>query len=142
MPNSFFYAIISYFELRDLLLRGQLALELMDQRKQFSTEDVIRLKFGTRMLVAERVLPDLLTTLRNVERPSAETRSGLSAAEGWGQQLSAHSRGVVLFERFWNTYRRTVSQPFAVPWSADDPFVTPRGLADQATAVSHLEEAV
>lgn len=132
----------SYFERPHLALRPQLALELMDQQKQVSVEDVIRLKFGTRMLVAERVLPDLLEALRHVERPSDEILAGIITLESWDHQVSAQSRGAVLFKRFWNTYREAVPQAFAVPWDEGNPFDTPKGLADPDTAVNHFEKAV
>jgi acyl-homoserine-lactone acylase len=132
----------TYFERPHLALRPQLALDLMEQQRQFSVNDVISLKFGTRMLVAERVLPDLLEALRHVERPSDEILFGIKTLEDWDHQVSAQSRGAVLFERFWNTYQEALPQPFAVPWSEDNPFGTPRGLADPGTAVNHLEKAV
>lgn len=132
----------SYFEPPHLAMRPQLALDLMDQQKQLSVEDVIQLKFNTRMLVAERILPDLLKALHCIEQPSTEILAGIKTLESWDQQVSAQSRGAVLFERFWNTYREALPQPFAVPWSEDNPFVTPRGLADPDTAVYHLEKAV
>ncbi|RPJ81145.1 MAG: hypothetical protein EHM13_10915, partial [Acidobacteria bacterium] len=132
----------SYFDRAQLALRPQLAIDLVEGRPKFSVEDVKRLKYSTRMLVAERVKPDLIDALRGVETPSPDVVAGLSALEAWDGQVSAESRGALLFQRFWDTYSAAAAQPFAVPWRETEWAKTPRGLADRALAVSHVEEAV
>jgi len=133
----------SYLELvRDLALRPQMALEMLESRDKFSLEDVKRLKFNTRMLLADRVKPDLLQALRRAVNPSEELKSGLSLLEAWDNQVSAQSKGGVPFQHFWDTYSAAKAQPFAVPWDAKNPAKTPYGLADSALAVKHFEEAV
>ena len=133
----------SYLELvRDLALRPQMALEMLESRDNFSLEDVKRLKFNTRMLLADRVKPDLLQALRRAVNPSEELASGLSLLEAWDNQVSAQSKGGVPFQHFWDTYSAAKAQPFAIPWDAKNPAKTPYGLADSALAVKHFEEAV
>ena len=46
-----------YFERGPLALRPQLALEMLDGQSRFWVDDVIRLKYSPRMLLAERVEP-------------------------------------------------------------------------------------
>lgn len=132
----------SYFEHGPLALRPQLMLDMLESQEKFSVDDVRQMKFTTRMLVAERVAPDLVEALERLPSPSDEARSGLEALQAWDKRVSADSRGAVLFQRFWDTYSGAVPQPFAVAWSEADPAKTPRGLADPALGVRHLEAAV
>ena len=48
----------------------------------------------------------------------------------------------MLFQRFWDEYRREVRQPYADKWDANHPTDTPRGLAAPDIALEHLAEAV
>ena len=131
-----------YLERGALALRPQLALDLLETRETFSVNDVIDLKFNTRMLLAERVKPALIDALKAAPSPSADVRAGLTALEAWDGRVSAGSRGAVLFQRFWDAYAAEVRQPFAVAWDAKQPATTPHGIADPAAAVRHLEAAV
>ncbi len=129
-------------EERGLALRPQMALEMLNGHEKFSLQDVIRLKFNTKMLLADRVKPALLQALREVKEPSADLVRGLKALETWDNHVSADSKGGVLFQRFWDTYSQANTQPFSTPWDPQNPAATPSGLSDSALAVKHFEEAV
>ena len=105
----------SYFERGPLALRPQLALDMLESKQTFTVDDVIALKHTTRMLLAERVKPDLIEAVRTANAGgdgSADVRSqltdGLAALEAWDNTVSAESRGAVLFQRFWDLYSRAV----------------------------------
>ena len=133
----------SYFERGPLALRPQLAIEMLESQEKFSREDVIRLKYGTRMLLADRVKPDLLTAVKTSSVGDAEAANdGASILQAWDNRVSADSKGAVLFQRFWDLYSAKVRQPFATPWQAGDAFHTPSGLADRPAAVEALAAAV
>jgi acyl-homoserine-lactone acylase len=133
----------SYLEAeRELALRPQIALEMIEGRERFSIEDVKNLKFTTRMLLAERVKPDLLRALRDVRDPSEEIKEGIDAIDTWDNRVAADSKGAVLFQRFWDTYSAAISKPFRIPWDPAKPARTPEGLSNQAAAVQNLVEAV
>ncbi|MDX2030468.1 MAG: penicillin acylase family protein [Blastocatellia bacterium] len=132
----------SYFERGELGLRPQMALEMLESQTKFSLDDVKRLKFNTKMLLADRVKPDLIRALKAVPAPSADLRSGLAVMESWDNQAAADSRGAMLFLRFWDGYANAVKQPFAIAWDAKNPGRTPAGLADPAEAVKAFGEAV
>ena len=132
----------SYFERGELGLRPQMALEMLESQPKFTLDDVKRLKFNTKMLLADRVKPDLLRALRALPAPSAEQRSGLAVMESWDNRAAVESRGTMLFLRFWDNYAAAVKQPFATPWDAKNPGRTPAGLADPAAATRAFEEAV
>jgi acyl-homoserine-lactone acylase len=132
----------SYVERGPLSLRAQAALAMLDERERFSPEDVVALKYDTRMRLAERVRPAMLAAIAAVAEPSPELRAAATVLSAWDGHAAASSQGAVLFERFWRGYAREVEQPYEVPWSPADPYATPRGLLEPAKALRHLEEAV
>ncbi|MBE3098562.1 MAG: penicillin acylase family protein, partial [Planctomycetes bacterium] len=131
-------------------LRTQQSLALLDRQEKFSLEDIVRLKFDTTLLIAERVKPALLDAARREPRPSDDLQRGVRLMEAWNNHADADSRGTLLFTRFWQIYTQAGEQArpvfldrhFAQPWDEARPFTTPAGLADPAAAVKALEEAV
>ncbi len=137
----------SYFETGGTLsLRSQMSLEMLESKAKFSFEDVRRLKYNTIMLLADRVKPDLIQAIKGalkaVPKPSEELAQALFMLELWDNSTSDDSRGGPLFQRFWDTYRIALKEPFAVPWDVKNPARTPSGLADPKLALQHLEDAV
>ena len=125
-----------------LLLRSQMSLEIMQRKEKFSLEDVKRLKYQEKILLADRVKPDLVTAVRSVQNPSEELKKGLAVIEAWDNTVARDSRGAVLFKRFWDTYAGENKAPYAVAWDKNNPAKTPQGLSDPALAVRLFEEAV
>ncbi len=133
----------SYVERHPLALRPQMALQMLESREKFSVDDVRAMKFNTHVLLADRVLPDLLAAGKTVAdaTDSADLRHGLDALARWDRRVDADSAGAVLFMRFWDTYRAAVPQPFAKPWNEQQPASTPSGIADVVAALKALEHA-
>ncbi|MBI3695425.1 MAG: penicillin acylase family protein [Acidobacteria bacterium] len=119
-----------------------MSLAMLEGQEKFSLQDVQRLKFNTRMLLADRVKPDLLRAARQAANPSPDLKRGLELLEAWNGHVAKDSKGAVLFQRFWDTYSAAVQQPYAVAWDPKNPAKTPSGLADPPSAVKHLEQAV
>ncbi len=132
----------SYFERGPVELRPQLALDMLDSKRSFTPDDVVALKYNTRMLLAERVKQPLVDAVRAKTDASEPMRAGADALEAWDGRVSAGSRGAVLFQRFWDAYAAKVRPPYATRWNAADPVHTPSGLADPGEAVAQLEAAV
>jgi acyl-homoserine-lactone acylase len=132
----------SYVERGALGLRPQLALRLLGERAKYSPDDLIALKFETRMLLADRVKPALIDALRAGRSLDPDAQAGLATLEAWDGRVAATSRGAALFIRFWDTYAAEVRQPFAVPFDDRKPLDTPAGLSNPASAIAHLVEAV
>jgi acyl-homoserine-lactone acylase len=130
----------SYVERGPLALRAQLALGSLDNARKFSPDDVRELKFTTRVLAAERLVPELLAAARNVASPSEPLRAAIETLDAWDRRVSAGSRGAMLFERFMFVYGRFPAA-WAVAWNEREPITTPRGLADPAAALTALERA-
>ena len=132
----------SYIEQGDLSLRAQVVLQALDDAGRLSPEDVTRLKFSSRMRVADLLLPDLLAAGAAVASPSPSLRAGIDALVAWDRTAGARSRGAMLFERFLALYEAAEPEPFATPWDAAAPMATPRGLARPGAALAALERAV
>jgi acyl-homoserine-lactone acylase len=133
----------SYVEHHPLALRPQMALQMLESRDKFTVDNVREMKFNTHVLLADRVLPDLLAAGKSVVEAtqSADLQHGLEVLGRWDRRVAADSVGAVLFMRFWDTYRAAVPQPFAKPWSDQQPATTPSGIADVVAALKALEQA-
>ena len=138
------------FEPPELSLRGQLAIELIGGDNKLSLEDVIRLKHSYRMLLADRVKPDLIAAVKAKE-PTLDAIAAITLLERWDNTAAPESKGAVLFELWWADYsglrppNRTPlpdEKRFAKVWSAAEPLKTPSGLADPDRAVASFNWAV
>lgn len=138
------------FEKPDLSLRGQLSIQLIGGENKFSLEDVWRLKHSYRMLLADRVKADLIAAVKS-KAPTGDVAAAISLLERWDNTAAPESKGGSLFEIWWAEYsglrppNRTPlpdERRFAKVWTADDPFNTPRGLADPARAIESFNWAV
>lgn len=125
-----------------LALRPQLAIDMLERQPSFSVDEVIALKYNTRLLLAERVKGAVVAAVRSAADASSEARAGADALEAWDGRAAADSHGAVLFQRFWDGYAAAVRTPFATPWQPSDPAHTPSGISDPAAAVSQLAAAV
>jgi acyl-homoserine-lactone acylase len=127
----------------DLSLRAQFVLDELEGTPKFSVEAARRLKFTTRMLLADRTLTDLILAAGRAGAAMSEPlRAGIETLSTWDRSTSAGSVGAILFERFWTLYEAQLAEPFAVPWTETEPMTTPRGLADVDVALAALERAV
>jgi acyl-homoserine-lactone acylase len=120
-------------------LRGQRSLQLLEGDSRISLDEVVRYKHDVHVLAADRVKADLLA------RAAAEAASDPSLADAvavlraWDDTLGADSAGAVLFVRWMEEYGKRTRQVYAEPWQEAQPLATPRGLGDQAAAVTALK---
>jgi acyl-homoserine-lactone acylase len=126
-----------------LRLRSQLAVDLIDTDERLSLEDVVRLKHSYRMLLADRVKPDLLRAVES-KQPVGEVVAALDLVRRWDNTTAPESQGAVLFTVWWQGYAPSGErrQPYAKPWTETDPLKTPHGLADFDRAATTFAEAV
>jgi acyl-homoserine-lactone acylase len=118
--------------------RSQHSLDLIRHPGlKLSLEEMIRLKHSPRMLLAERILPDLLAAAPD----SGPAGQAAAVLREWDRTVAADSRGGVLFEAWWRRYRAELPRPFREEWSAAEPIATPRGLADPVRAAAALGAA-
>lgn len=126
-----------------LRLRSQLSLELIHDTRRRTLEEVMALKNSYRMLLADRVKPDLLAAVRGTALTDAQ-RAAADLLARWDNTAAPESRGAVLFATWWQRYveGRTADSMFAAPWDIRDPVRTPRGLRDPARAIEAFAWAV
>jgi len=140
-------------------LRSQHSHELVHNNQIFSLEDVVELKHSMRMLMADRVLVDLIDAVESSD-PDDETSEALQLLREWDGTVARNSRGGVLFKTWWNRYVSTADtvnvddspasvgyaaeaeRLFRQPWTFDNPDSTPYGLADPDRAAEAFEWAV
>jgi acyl-homoserine-lactone acylase len=130
-----------YFGANDLSLRTQHSLQLIHNDRKLTLEEVCALKHSPKMILADRVKGDLLEALRK-ETPTPELTGAIETLEAWDNTVAAESRGGTLFANWWDRYSNKLQDKYAVPWSANEPMTTPRGLADKARAVKAFQAAL
>jgi acyl-homoserine-lactone acylase len=119
--------------------RSQLSLTLVHDAPKLSLEDVVALKHSPRMLVAERVVDDLVAVVGASEaRSDPSVAEALGVMEAWDRTAAADSRGGVLFETWVDRYAETsdTARFFLEPWTAQRPMATPRGIGSPEEAVA------
>ena len=128
-----------------LRLRSQLSLSLVHGDTKLSLEDVVKLKHTPRMLMAERVLDDLLASIRRsgtAER--GKSAMALRALESWDRTAAADSRGGVLFQAWASQYNQVVDTArfYREGWTPERPMETPMGIGSPDEAVKAFSAAV
>ena len=125
-----------------LRLRSQLSLELASGAQRLSVDDVIELKHNPRMLMAERVMDDLLGAAMAVD--DRDVREAAEVLSAWDLTAAADSRGGVLFERWAGQYfdGTADSLRWRQPWDPMRANTTPYGVSDPDAAVEALRDAI
>ncbi|HEX6370276.1 MAG TPA: acylase [Longimicrobium sp.] len=131
----------SYLAPRWVGLREQRALHMLAADSSITFDELLAMRYSNHMLLADRVLDELIPAARATGRPLAMRAADV--LERWDRAADAESRGAMLFMQW--AYRTFESIPetgrgFARPWSAANPVGTPDGLADPAAAVATLEQ--
>jgi acyl-homoserine-lactone acylase len=126
-----------YMAPRGMSLRAQQSAALVESDASVTFDEFGMAKHSTRMMLADRILDDLLPPAKAAGGVAAEAAGVL---EGWDRSANAESRGAVLFEAWYRRLARA-GAVFATPWSEASPRTTPDGLRDPAAAVRALAEA-
>lgn len=131
------------FEAPSLSLRSQHGLQLVATNRKLSLEDVVKLKHSYRMILADRVKPDLVAAVK-ATNPTGDVAAALAMIEKWENTSEPSSRGGALFEVWWQRYGQGLpdSMRYAKRWQASDPTRTPAGLSDQSKAAESFAWAV
>ncbi|UCC25658.1 MAG: penicillin acylase family protein, partial [Gemmatimonadales bacterium] len=107
-----------------------------------SLEEVVELKNSPRMLVAERLVTDLVQAGLASGAPS-RARDAARVLARWDRTADATSRGGVLFKTWERLYRTAVDTAsyWREPWTPERPMETPAGLGDPEAALEALAAA-
>jgi acyl-homoserine-lactone acylase len=131
------------FQPPSMSLRAQLGAQLVSGKQKMTLEDVLKLKHSYRMLLADRVKPDLVAAVK-ATNPTGDVAAALGMIEKWENTSAPESRGGTLFEVWWQRYGQGLpdSMRYTRPWTASDPTRTPVGLSDRAKAADAFAWAV
>ena len=129
-----------------LRLRSQHSLLLAHGSDRLTPQDVMALKHSDRILLANRIVDELVVEARkpvNGIRPSYMLDAAV-VLENWDRTSDIHSRGGTLFSVWAEEYAREVDDEsfFRIPWDPEFPLATPYGIGDPAAAVRALKAAI
>ena len=134
----------------EMELRAQHGATFLLSKPWFGADDIIAGKASTKMLLASRLLPDLIAAAR--ASGNATANAAASVLANWDQTADASSRGGALFEHWYEIYLADPATPrspvfgsdfpaFRTEWSLAKALTTPVGLAKPAGAVPALIRA-
>ena len=126
-----------------LRFRAQNSLELVHTDDRLSLEDMVELKHGMKMILADRVKDDLVAAVRG-RGTGGEVADAIELVASWDNTVGKESRGSTLFEIWAQRYFSVTdtAHQYRDPWSRDDPARTPRGLGEMEGAADAFEWAV
>lgn len=134
----------AYFPAVDLnfSFRTVASLRMLHENAHFTFDQLLADKRVTRLEFAVRILDDLLaaTDANGTER----AKRAAAILRTWDRATESNSRGALLFIAWAGRFAGpafTSRAQFAVPLDTTQPFMTPRGLKDPATAARMLDEA-
>jgi acyl-homoserine-lactone acylase len=108
-------------------------------KPKLTYDDFVNFKFSNRALLADRVLPDLLTAAASSEDPNV--KDAVAVLKAWDHELDPDSKGALLFDgwcaRLMGPNYANESN-FANPFTLEDPLNTPSGLKNPPDAVKML----
>lgn len=118
---------------------------------RFSLAEMQQAIFSNRSLIAELLRDELVAACANIDfveidSEMVDLKEARRVIAAYNGRLDLDSEGAVLFREWITAYKYaetfTKSNLFAVPFDANDPLNTPRGLADTAVALQKLGHAV
>jgi acyl-homoserine-lactone acylase len=125
---------------RYLLWRERRGIRMLTEHPHLTLDDLVALKYSTRLELADRVVDDLVAAARRSSDATAAAAAKVLAT--WDRQATPESRGTLLFalwvDALTSADPMTLSDLFTVPWDPADPLHTPAGLKDPASAVRAL----
>src|SRR5262245_48477181 len=122
--------------------RGQFSLRLLDATLKLDLQQVIEFKFDDRILVAERVLAELIELIEGEKSQHQQWDAALNVLKEWDGRAAAGSRGALLFSRWWKEYAKKANPTFKLDWNTSEPLTTPRGIGDNNQALEVFDKVV
>jgi acyl-homoserine-lactone acylase len=123
-----------------LSFREQRGLTMLTADSSITWDELLAMRGSNRMLLADRVLDELIPAARASGLPLAVRAA--EVLERWDRTADAESRGAVLFAAWARQARPSADgHGFARRWDPAAPITTPGGLADPAAAAAALARA-
>jgi acyl-homoserine-lactone acylase len=124
-------------------LRGQLSNQLMGGPDKLSFDEFVKRKLDTHVLMADRVMDDLIAAASGDSDP--EVQQAVQLFKDWNRKNDADSKAALLFETWAGKFAGSNfanDANYRVRWSADAPITTPTGIKDPAQALTMLKAAI
>lgn len=124
-------------------LRAQQSSHLMADPEKISYEDFQKRKLETHVLMADRVLDDLIAAASG--DPDPEIQQAAALFKTWNRKDDADAKAALLFEIWAAKFagpNYLSDANYKVRWSPDAPISTPSGIKDPAQAVVMLKAAI
>ncbi len=135
--------------------RPQHGANFLLSQPSFTVSELLAGKMSTHMLLADRVLPDLLAAAAGSS--DANVRAAVPILTAWDRTGDAPSVGGALFEEWWDLVTADVAAgklpadttdnfysphpTFRIAWDRNNPLSTPVGLANPAQLLPYLATA-
>jgi acyl-homoserine-lactone acylase len=133
------------------LLRQQLSLQMLHGDRPVDLAKVLKDKYATRLLLADRVKDDVLKLTKFKADDEPELDQAIEVLRTWDNSVARDSKGSLLFVQFWKNYCQLCKRPdreewyrklYAIPWDERRPAETPSGIGDMEAARKALNAAV
>ena len=119
--------------------RPQRALRMIAEDSLITFRELVDYHHSTRLEYADRVLDDLFDAIDAFG--SEKAKEAKKVLEQWDRKADVDSRGTVLFYLWSAKFNVNDPSNYVTPWSLEEPYSTPRGIAHPKEAVWLLEEA-
>ncbi|HTK06062.1 MAG TPA: acylase [Ktedonobacteraceae bacterium] len=120
-------------------LREQSGVEMITAQNRLSYEQMVADKFSSHVVLADRLVPDLIAAAHKYG--NAQAQQAADVLQAWDRTTDANSKGAALFYVWASTMLHNKTPLFMVPWDPKQPRTTPSGLADPQAAVQVLQDA-
>jgi len=123
-------------------LRAQHSSHLMADPAKITFDDFVARKVSTKVLMADRVLDELLAAAAQSVDP--DVQQAASVLKAWDRTVDADAKGALLFEAWARKFAGPTyinDANYRVRWDPAKPIDTPVGLKDPAQAVEMLKAA-
>lgn len=128
-------------------LRAQNSVKMLLDEEKVSLDEMVEMKLSAEATALERILPELNAATEGETDP--EVQQAMALFNAWDGEFDQDATAALLFEEFMLEFTAPqVGFPYAsqeayrVPWSMENPFATPYGIADPDLAVEQLKTAI
>ena len=128
----------AYIAPDEMPLRSQRAADMLIADSSITFEHLVDYKQSTHVLLADRVLDDLLSGIGSTSLPILQEAKQVLGK--WDRNADNNSRGMLLFYAWATAFGPNNDYNYAVRWNRDKPNTTPSGLRDKKHALELLEQ--
>jgi acyl-homoserine-lactone acylase len=125
-----------------LEVRMERGVQLLSGPAKISFDELVRKRWSTYALLADRLLPDLNAEVQASGDDLA--KKAMAVLNAWDRTIDADSRGSLLFTMWVDAMKApdgVTNVGWRIPYDIHRPLETPTGLADPAAALKALDAA-